>query len=114
VNPLALFGRIDEQLVFATESLTHINARLLPTWKEFAKEVSVASFLQGVVRFDCEKFLDALSNLFAFWGVVKIGASVASLLVNPFACPYRVLIFEPAKRIGHRYTVKYRCNRFNG
>jgi hypothetical protein len=101
----ASFERVNQKLVLAVYALTHISARLLLLGKPFPEEVAAAGCPQTVIRFNGEEFANTLTNVVTDWNAVEIVAGVESLFFDPSMRSRRILVFEPAIRIRHGYTV---------
>ena len=87
-------------MILAVCTLTHANAGLLLVGKALSEEVAATNLLQGVIGFDGEEFADTLTDARAPRNAVKVCACVAGLFFNPSTGARRVLVFEPAIRVG--------------
>ena len=56
-------GRVQQKLIFALRTFTHIDTRLLLVRKTLSEEIAGSGFLQGVISFDSKEFLDAFPDL---------------------------------------------------
>src|SRR5258706_15306658 len=92
-------------MILAVCAVTHVNARLLFVGKALSEEVAAAGFLQRVIGFDGEEFANTLTDALAPRDAVQIRPSVERLFLDPGARARRILVFEPAIRVGDGDTV---------
>src|SRR5712664_1934065 len=101
-------------MILAVCAFTHVNARLLLVGQALPEEIAAAGFLQGVIGFDGEEFLYTFANALASRNAVQIRASIKRLLLDPGARARRILVFEPAIRVGDGDTVEDLRHRLHG
>src|SRR5882762_6963268 len=90
----------------SVRNLPEVNARLFLVGKTLSEDVATSYFLDGIVSLDSQEFANAFADLLPARQVVQVTACVFRLLCNPFSRSRRILLFEPAIRIGDGYTMK--------
>jgi hypothetical protein len=101
-------------MILAVCAFTHVNARLLLVGQALPEEIAAAGFLQGVICFDGEEFANPLTNPFSSRNAFEIGSGISRLFFDPSARAGRVLVFEPAIRVGDGDTVENLRHRLHG
>jgi len=87
IAPSVSCERIYQKLILAFGSFPHEDARLFLVGKTLAEEVPVPCYLEGVIGFNGEQFLNSLPDGVTARNRVQVLARVTGLLLDPSARP---------------------------